>query len=117
MRKTLEYGSLIVITFLGLFHTVTTILFMRPFDLDALMYVGTGISFLFVALFNLSRILSSSRITIGISILSNAIILLYMVFIVTEVSDMRALSVILAIAILLMYSSLDLKNNNVKTNS
>ncbi len=115
MRKILEYGSLIVVTLLGLFHTVSTIVFMKPFDLDALMYVGAGLSFLFVALFNLSRILSPSRVTITASIITNLIILFYMGFILVEVSDIRVLSVIGAMIFLLIYSILDFKNTVAKT--
>lgn len=117
MRKILEYGSLIILTLLGCFHTFSTILFMRPFELDALMYVGAGFSFLFTVLLNFLRISEASKATIVSSIISNAIIATYMVFILVEVSDLRALSVIGAMVFLLFFSIIDFKDESQIINS
>ncbi len=108
MQKKLDYIFAGVIILLGGFHTVATILFQRPADLDFMMYVGSGMAFLLAGVLNLPMIKSSSHLLTKTVFLTNCAFVIFMIFITVEVADARAFSVVIAFIWVLVSVVIDL---------
>jgi len=112
MKKQLDFLFIGLVFLLGGFHTVMTLLFRRPVDLDFWMYVGTGLVFLLSAGLNLPAIRSASKPVMIYCLLVNCLLILLLFFIMLEMADARSLIVISAYFGLLASTLVDLKHCN-----
>lgn len=101
VKRVFEWVLIAVVAGLGLFHTLMTLLFRRPLDIDFLMYIGTGLAFLFTAAANVPALKQSSVAAWRLCLLVNVCMLAYTLAIVPLLADARALLVSIALAGLL----------------
>lgn len=109
MKNRVDFFFIVVIFLMGTFHTITTLLYRRPIDLDFWMYVGTGLTFLLTAGINIPNIKQSTQSVTIYSCIANALVCIYLLFIGLEIADARAFIVIFALLWLLISSLIDLK--------
>lgn len=110
MRKNIEYIAIALITLLGLVHTSMTPIFYKTFDLSALWFAGTGLSFVFLGILNLARIKTADA---GIKILctiANGIAVAYGVFIVIKLAKPHAYFSFFILILLFALSLIDLRS-------
>ncbi|MCB1588133.1 MAG: hypothetical protein KDI37_10595 [Xanthomonadales bacterium] len=110
MKVFLEHAFNSIFFLLGLMHTVLTLANQRPFDLDALMYTGAGLAFIFLSFFNFARVKSKDWLTKLLSLVVNVLTLLYVVLIAVVFADPRVAIAIVALAVLVVLSMLDLRS-------
>jgi len=111
MRIVLEYFANGIFFLLGAMHTVLTLINQRPFDLDALMYTGAGLAFIFLSIFNFARIKAPDKLTKCLCLACNVLTLLYIVLIAVVFADLRVLVAIAALVLLVVLSAIDYKRN------
>lgn len=116
MRNIIDYAANFVVFVLGMFHTVSTLLTYRPFDLNALMHTGAGLAFIFVTIFNIARIKSTERFTKLLCLVCNIITFLYVLLIAIVFADLRPYIVSFAFIILVYLSAVDYKHTYFKHN-
>lgn len=109
MRVVLDHMTNSVFFLLGLMHTVLTLLNQRPFDLDALMYTGAGLAFIFLSIFNFARVKTKDRLTKLLSVLCNVLTTLYIILIAVVFADIRVSIAIIALILLVALSVFDYK--------
>lgn len=107
MRLLIDYAANGIVLTLGMFHTIMTLLYERPFDLDALMYVGAGLAFIFLVVCNVARIKSTQKTIRILSLVCNIVALVYVVLIALEFADPRAFVVTLALIALVIMAAID----------
>lgn len=93
-------------------HTGLTLFNQRPFDLDALMYTGAGLAFIFVSIFNFARLKSNEPLTKLLSVVCNFITTLYIVLIALVFADVRVIVAIVALLLLLVLSFVDYRESD-----
>ncbi len=111
MKTVLEHSANGVFFLLGTMHTVLTLVNQRPFDLDALMYVGAGLAFIFLSLFNFARVKSTERLTKLLSFVANLLITLYITLIAIVFADPRVAIAIVVLLVLVVLSFLDYQSS------
>lgn len=111
MRIILEHTANSIFFFLGTVHTTLTLLNQRPFDLNALMYVGAGLAFIFLSFFNFVRVKTSHRLTKLFSLLSNILTAFYMVLVAVVFSDPRVTIAVVVLALLAVLSVIDYRKS------
>lgn len=109
MKTILDHLANTMVFIFGMFHTVMTLLYQRPFDLDALMYVGAGLAFIFLAFINFARSRTTEKLVMFISMICNIIILIYIILIALEFADPRAFVVTFSLILLVVLSAIDVK--------
>lgn len=111
MRTVVDHIANGIFFLLGLAHTVLTLLHQRPFDLDALMYVGAGLAFLFLSALNYARSRLRSRLISLLSLIANIIVLAYIILIALVFGDPRVAVALIVLSILVFLSAADYRSN------
>jgi len=87
MIKIIDSVAIALLIILGLVHVCMTPVLYKTFDLQSLWFAGTGLAFVFLGLFNFSRI-SSKDILVKIHCtVANVLALVYGVFLVIKLVD------------------------------
>jgi len=107
MRVALEHTANGIFFLLGSIHTVLTLLNQRPFDLDALMYTGAGLAFIFLSMFNFARIKTTDKLTKLLSLISNVLTMLYITLIAVVFADPRVSIAIVVLLLMVALSAID----------
>ena len=108
MRKKIDKIAIALITILGLVHVCMTPVFYKTFDLNALWFAGTGLSFVFLGLFNFARINSREILIKTHCTVANVIASVYGVFIVIKLVKPHAYFSLIVLLLLLILSFVDL---------
>ncbi len=109
MRKKLDYVATILILILGSAHTILTPMFYKTFDLDALWFAGTGLSFVFLGFLNISRIKTTEIVIKILALSGNVLAFIYCIFIVLKLAEPQAFISLVDLLSLSVLSLIDLK--------
>lgn len=110
MKTAIDHIANGIFFMLGLMHTVLTLVNQRPFDLDALMYVGAGLAFLFLSALNYSRTRLKFKLTSLLSLMANTAATAYIVLIALVFSDPRVAVALVALSVLVFLSASDYRS-------
>jgi hypothetical protein len=108
MKKIFNYVAISLILLLGLTHTSLTPLFYKTFDLSALWFAGTGLSFIFLGLINISRVRSSDKNLRILCLIANIVALIFCILIVLVISQPQVYLSLFGIALLMILSIIEL---------
>jgi hypothetical protein len=112
MKKILNYLSIALILLLGVVHVVLTPLFYKTFDLSSLWFAGTGLSFVFLGIINVSRVNTKNKSIKVIGLLANSLALILCILIVMKLRQPQAYIGLFVLALLFLLSLIDLLSPN-----
>ncbi len=106
--KQFDYIAIALLLLLGTAHTTLTPLFYHELSVDSLWFAGTGLSFIFLALLNISRTLTTHKTITLMSFIGNIITLAYCLLIVMKADEPQAYLSLFVITSLSVFSFLEL---------
>jgi len=110
MTKIIDYIATILLLILGSVHTIMTPVFYKTFDRNALWFIGTGLSFVFLGLINIARIKTTENIIKILCPIGNALAFIYCIFIVIKLSAPQAFVSLIVLLFLFVLSLINLKS-------
>jgi hypothetical protein len=113
MKTKIDYTFTVLLIILGIFHTSFTPVFYKIFDLNALWFAGTGLAFVFLGLINVSRLQTTAMLTRLLCSISNALALIFCIFIFSKMAQPQVFISLFILIILLGLSLFDLRSSRV----
>ncbi len=110
MRKKIDFLAIVLIIILGSVHTIMTPVLYKTYDLSALWFAGTGLSFVFLGIVNISRVKTTDAIIKILCSIANAIAIVFCVFTVVKLVKPHAYFSLIVLLLLFVLSLIDLRS-------
>jgi hypothetical protein len=107
MKTKIDYTFTVLLIVLGVFTPV----FYKAFDLNALWFAGTGLAFVFLGIINVSRLQTTRMLTRLLCSISNALALIFCIFIFLKMAQPQVFISLFILIILFGLSLFDLKSS------
>ena len=109
MRRKIDYIFTTFLIILGICHTALTPMFYKIFDLNALWFAGTGLAFMFLGLFNVSRLKTTEKFIKILCSVGNALAFIFCILIVMQLTQPQAFICLFTLFVLLGLSLIDFR--------